>query len=372
MSLVNGNLIIDVSEHQGTIDWNTIASNPKVSGVILRLGVGSDYRSQDDDYIKRNVSECKRLGIKIVGVYNYAYALNKTMGISEGKHALRLMQELGLGKDVIVFDDIEDVTVTGVARSIWEGFRDTVKAAGYKVGIYTGAYYFRSYLSGITGWDAFWVAAYGNNDDILDEWARPNFGVAYQLWQYSSAVKYAGIRGGLYGVDTSIVTDAATLNTVRGFKTTAKGSVSSKTATSSNAKKTSTNELIKQGQQHSINFTGHKIAVDGIAGPETKAQKVRVLQHAINIDYKEKLAEDGVWGKLSDQAFRNHYVKRGETQYLVTALEILLMLNGYDPHGVECPGIFGSLEDTVKQFQKDHGLVVDGWAGKQTFMALIK
>lgn len=107
--------------------------------------------------------------------------------------------------------------------------------------------------------------------------------------------------------------------------------------------KPSGNPIIRDGQVHARNF-----AVPG-------------------------LKSDGIWGSRSETALKGHTVRRGETQYMVTALEILLMLNGYNPNGLENPGVFGSrLEAAVRQFQKDRGLSVDGIAGYNTFKALIK
>lgn len=102
------------------------------------------------------------------------------------------------------------------------------------------------------------------------------------------------------------------------------------------------NSLIKTGQQHAINFTGVKIATDGIVGSDTNKMKKRVLQRAINLDYKKNLVEDGVFGTASKAALGNHYVENGEKQYMVTAAEILMYLNGIDPKGVELPGIYGN------------------------------
>ena len=130
--------------------------------------------------------------------------------------------------------------------------------------------------------------------------------------------------------------------------------------------------LVSRGQQHSINFTGHTISVDGAFGPKTQANIARCFQRAINLDYKKSLVEDGAFGKNSKAALGKHYVKKGETQYLVTAVEIALMCRGYDPDGVECPGVFGKkLEAAVKQFQTDRGLTVDGIAGRNTILKLI-
>lgn len=132
------------------------------------------------------------------------------------------------------------------------------------------------------------------------------------------------------------------------------------------------NSLIKNGQLHSANFTGVTLTADGVVGPETNHAKVRVLQRAMNADYGAGLAEDGEAGSATYNALRGHYVQKSETQFMVTALEILLLLHGYDPQGVECPGVFGSgLEAAVRQFQADNCLEVDGIAGYNTFAALI-
>ena len=119
------------------------------------------------------------------------------------------------------------------------------------------------------------------------------------------------------------------------------------------------NAIIKAGQQHAINFTGVKIQVDGIAGTETNVMKDRVLQRALNADYNAKLVEDGKFGSASKRALGSHYVKKGEKQYMVTAAEILMMLNGIDPNGVECPGTYGNgLVNAAKQKFGDDGLKI--------------
>ena len=120
---------------------------------------------------------------------------------------------------------------------------------------------------------------------------------------------------------------------------------------------TSTSSIVKAGQQHAINFTGVKIAIDGIVGPETKKMKARVLQHAMNWDYGKTIVEDGDFKTKSKKKLGSHYVKKGEKQYMVTAAEILLMLNGVDPKGVEYPGIYGTgLVNAAKQFFGGDGI----------------
>lgn len=142
--------------------------------------------------------------------------------------------------------------------------------------------------------------------------------------------------------------------------------------TTSSAPVNTFSDTVKTGQIHANNFAGCALTPDGKYGPLTKKAGVKVLQHAMNLDYGNSIAEDGVWGTKSNSKLGRHYVKRGETQYMVTALEILLMLRGYDPKGIECPGCFGrGLENAVKCYQKDSGLSVTGRADAGTFKKLI-
>lgn len=102
------------------------------------------------------------------------------------------------------------------------------------------------------------------------------------------------------------------------------------------------NQIIALGQAHANNFAQCGLVTDGIRGANTRKAAVKVVQRALNADYNAGLIEDGIWGNATERAFGKHYVTVGETQYLVTALEILCMLKGIDPNGVECPGKFGN------------------------------
>ena len=81
-------LLIDVSEHNGKIDWETVKNY--IDGAIIRCGYGMDETNQDDKQWKRNVAECERLGISF-GVYLYSYATSKEKAKSEAQHVLRLI-----------------------------------------------------------------------------------------------------------------------------------------------------------------------------------------------------------------------------------------------------------------------------------------
>lgn len=113
-------------------------------------------------------------------------------------------------------------------------------------------------------------------------------------------------------------------------------------STASSTSQSNSNSIISLGQQHANNFAQCGLVTDGIRGANTRKAAVKVVQRALNVDYHANIAEDGIWGNVTERAFGNHYVTVGETQYLVTALEIICMLKGKNPNGVECPGMFGN------------------------------
>lgn len=121
--------------------------------------------------------------------------------------------------------------------------------------------------------------------------------------------------------------------------------------------------LVMKGQTESIKFTGHKIEVDGIRGSNTNRQMVRCLQHAANLDWKSGLKEDGDLGPLTRKAFEGHYVKKGETQFVVTAVQIIAYCKGLDPKGVEYPGHYG---DGLKN------AINDAWLSDVEIFKLLK
>lgn len=303
---------VDISYHNGIIDFEKLKN--AVDYVIIRCGYGQDMTSQDDKQWSRNVSECERLGIPY-GVYFYSYAKTKAKIEGEIAHCLRLLK--GHSPNLPVFFDSEEKGTWSVAKYNAKRFCDAMLINGYKAGIYASKSWYENYIGESWGYDL-WIARYANALGMNN----------VDIWQYSSNGRVDGING---RCDVNYV-----------YKDyTGSSPVPTPTPTPSLQPVDNKKELIKQGQQHAINFTGVQIAVDGIVGRDTKRMAVRVVQRAMNADYGSTIAEDGIAGKKTKAKAGRHYVKRGEKQYLVTALEIICLLQGKDPNGVECPGKFG-------------------------------
>lgn len=175
-------LLIDVSEHQETINWNQVKTTG-VDGAILRCGFGDNITSQDDKQWKRNADECTRLGIPF-GVYIYSYATSIAQIESEAQHVLRLVKGYKLSYPIYL--DLEEPGTQAGAVERAKRFGDIIEAAGYWCGIYANLNWWNNYLPGLDRFTK-WIAQYNS----LCEYTGAN----KDIWQYSSTGRVAGIAG---------------------------------------------------------------------------------------------------------------------------------------------------------------------------------
>ena len=148
---------------------------------------------------------------------------------------------------------------------------------------------------------------------------------------------------------------------------------SSPTSTPSKPTVSTGNQLIKDAQTHLNNFINARLVCDGIYGTATKKAFIKALQLSLNKDMKLNLSVDGILGTNTKKALKSVILKNKSKGYIVTILEIGMLLNNINPNGVECPGIMGhGLVSAVKQYQKNKGLVQDGIVGINTWKSLCK
>lgn len=174
--------VIDVSEHQGTINWDAVKGN--IDGAILRCGYGDNIASQDDKQWKRNADECTRLGIPF-GVYIYSYAANDDQARSEAEHALRLVKGYKLSYPIYL--DLEEAGTEAGAIQRANIFGDIIEKAGYWCGIYANTNWWTNYLVGLERFVK-WVAQYNSTCTYKGK---------YDIWQYTSSGSISGIAGGV-------------------------------------------------------------------------------------------------------------------------------------------------------------------------------
>lgn len=200
---------IDVSEHNGTINWQSV-KDAGIDFAILRVGFAGDTSGgRLDNYFKRNVSECERLGIPY-GVYLYSYARNEDEAQAEARLMLSALK--GHSPTLPVYYDLEEQKTNADGSPKWTPFNDPSKlasiaktfcgqiaAAGYKPGIYANVNWFKNYLTDpcflSSGW-SIWTAQYwygGRYDECLG--LTPDAPAEYDCWQYSARGSVPGVSG---------------------------------------------------------------------------------------------------------------------------------------------------------------------------------
>lgn len=166
-------VVIDVSGHDGLIDWDSAREH--IEGVIIRIGYGNDYAYQDDKQAVQNMDECERLGIPY-GVYIYSYAMTMQETESEISHTLRMLK----GRNPVrgVWFDMEDADEykknhgmdvyseedRTLLTDICIRFIDEMHSRGYITGVYANYDYYKNVLDtnrlymteGFNMWLAHW------------------------------------------------------------------------------------------------------------------------------------------------------------------------------------------------------------------------
>ena len=178
-------LVIDVSKHQGAIDWAAVKSSGQIYGAIIRCGFGSDLKKQDDSRFVENVDGCIKNGIPF-GVYLYSYAKTNAEIDSEVKHTIRLVEPYKDKLSFPVYFDTEEKGTESFSAAGAKRYCEALTKAGYKAGIYASKSWWQSYLKGVTGWSK-WVAA----------WTKTKPAGDMDLWQYTDKASVNGIKGGV-------------------------------------------------------------------------------------------------------------------------------------------------------------------------------
>ena len=182
---------IDVSHHQGKIDWAKV----KASGVefaIIRAG----YRGQtsggiyEDAYFKTNMNGAIANGIK-VGVYFYSTAINEDEALEEAAWVVKKIAPYSVTYPVVYdFEDFNSkrcINVGGAeATKNANAFLNYVKANGYEPMMYANKSDITKRMSRSSFSCKFWLAHYTSQTDYTGN---------VNMWQYTSQGTVPGISG---------------------------------------------------------------------------------------------------------------------------------------------------------------------------------
>ena len=180
-------MIIDVSEHNGKIDWAKVA--PHIDGAIIRIGYGQNSTSQDDKRAKENIMGCLANGIPY-GLYLYSYADTPAKVRGEIAHMQRWVDKTQRWADKTnpklgVWYDLEESSCRAMFPYCITIFNSVYGNAG---GIYMSASDAKVYLK--TGRK--WIASWGKNDGYVP---AAQYKPDADFWQYTSKARIPGIHG---------------------------------------------------------------------------------------------------------------------------------------------------------------------------------
>ena len=189
---------VDVSEHQGEIDWTKAAADG-VDFAILRAGYrgyGEAGRLVEDPWFRANMTGALAAGVR-VGVYFFSQAVTPEEAVEEAEFLLSLLADWGPERlELPVFFDWEDIShdtarTDGLAgeavTACAVAFCERVAAAGYDPGVYAYRYlaYFSYDLPQLRAYPL-WIGALSDESD---------FYFAHAFWQNAVIDGVDGISG---------------------------------------------------------------------------------------------------------------------------------------------------------------------------------
>lgn len=191
---------IDVSYHDGTINWKKV----KAAGVdfaIIRVGYrgyGSAGTLVEDTNFKTNIKGALDAGID-TGVYFYSQALTTTEAKAEANFVLARIKNYNFNMPVVFDYEFAGVS-TGRLDSAWKNktlnktkmtnntlaFCETIENSGYEAMVYANKSFLNDNIDHniIQEKYGIWLAHYTTNTDYSGD---------YQIWQYSEKGKIDGI-----------------------------------------------------------------------------------------------------------------------------------------------------------------------------------
>lgn len=191
-SLDGGNVMgIDISKHNGTVDWNAV-KNAGVEFVILRCG----YRGSasgvlvEDEKFRTNIKGATAAGLK-VGIYFFSQAVNEMEAVEEASLTLSLIKGHKISYPVYIDVEAASGRADGLSAAertkVVKAFCETVRDSGYTAGVYSNKNWFAEKMdTGAFGNYRIWLAQYTES---------PTYTGRYEMWQYSSRGTIPGIKG---------------------------------------------------------------------------------------------------------------------------------------------------------------------------------
>lgn len=179
---------IDVSTHNGTIDWKKVVES--VDFAIIRAGYG---KNNIDTMLSKNVKGCQDYSIDF-GFYWFSYALSESDAKKEADYVCDLADKYKPNYPICYdweYDSDEYAKKMGISMSndkrkaFANSFLKRVEERGYYAMLYTNIDYLNKGFSDLTKTYDVWLAQWGVNSPSK----------SCGIWQKTSSGKVNGING---------------------------------------------------------------------------------------------------------------------------------------------------------------------------------
>ena len=177
---------IDVSHHQGKVNWSEVAKNRQIQFVYIKATQGTTIK---DEYYERNIREARKHGLRCG---SYHYLSSKTPIRAQFRHFYRTIKRYS--QDLIPMIDVEREGVRGWTR---KQVQDSVavfaglikKYFGKRPLIYSQANFYNSHLAPRFNQNFLFLGKYSAERPSIKGVGRHN------IWQFSERGRVNGIRG---------------------------------------------------------------------------------------------------------------------------------------------------------------------------------
>lgn len=185
--------IIDISEHNGNIDFKKV-KNEGIKGVIIRLGwIGNKQNHTLDKKVDEYIMRCKAVGLPY-GFYVYSYCKSIDTMKQGSMWTLNELLKRNIKPSYPIFIDLEDNTTIGCGKENLTlqavTFCEYIKQnSKFDVGVYANLNWFNNYLDVDKLLEyKIWLAQYTSNTNHSAKFK-------VDLWQYTSGGTVSGING---------------------------------------------------------------------------------------------------------------------------------------------------------------------------------
>jgi len=322
---------IDVSEYQGNINWEAVATD-NVNFAICR----ASYGLKADKNFYTNARGAYANGLK-VGAYHYAKFTDRASMVREAEYFLSLVKNVDITYPVVLDVEANRGMNKNTLTQLSIEFLELIRNAGYTPMLYSYTNFYRDHfnMSMLSNYDL-WVANYIT---------EPNIG--QKIWQHTS---YGGVKGITGRVDINIAYDEL----------------------GNGNKKILVNREISNSIKSTLNQRHNSgIPEEGLEMTVMREAVVTALQSELNRQMGSDLAVTGIMNESTLNVLSQVPFVKGQTKGNMTYLiQVMLFYRGYYTQSLT--GAYDDyMSDALQGYQRGNELSITGKPDRETLWQLL-